>query len=255
MEYSKERIDAAVAVGGKSLRNNDAAFFQRIWQTPTDLYKSRLQAIGFSGAEKVLDAGSGFGQWTLALTSLNQHVEAVEIDEVRVKVSTEIFTELNVNNITIRQGSIEKLPFDDNAFDLVFSYSVIFCADYRKALKEYYRILKPGGKLYFNTNGLGWYLYNMLEGHNETTGFSPKQMAISAINTTIKYYAEGVTTPGTCIITPKSIVINDLMEYGYKNILIDDEGKINLNPEIKIKPFFMGEYCGEEGIYEIIAVK
>lgn len=45
---------------------------------------------------------------------------------------------------------IMNLTFDDNVFDFVLSFDVIeHVPDYRKALREIYRTLKPGGVLFF----------------------------------------------------------------------------------------------------------
>jgi ubiquinone/menaquinone biosynthesis C-methylase UbiE len=47
-------------------------------------------------------------------------------------------------------GNVEKLPFPDETFDSVVS-TLIYCSvdNPEKALSEVYRVLKPGGKMYF----------------------------------------------------------------------------------------------------------
>ena len=51
-------------------------------------------------------------------------------------------------------GDIEKLPFSDNTFDLVFSsLSMQWCNDLNAALLEAKRVLKPGGLYVFTTFG------------------------------------------------------------------------------------------------------
>jgi len=53
-------------------------------------------------------------------------------------------------NIDYVVGSVEKLPFPDEIFDSVVS-TLIYCSvdNPEKALSEVYRVLKPGGKMYF----------------------------------------------------------------------------------------------------------
>tara|TARA_B100000073_G_scaffold239944_1_gene201023 strand:- start:1271 stop:1765 length:495 start_codon:yes stop_codon:yes gene_type:complete len=45
------------------------------------------------------------------------------------------------------QGSVYKLPFEENSFDLVICSEVLeHLDDYHAAIDEIYRVLKPGGK-------------------------------------------------------------------------------------------------------------
>lgn len=59
--------------------------------------------------------------------------------------------ELNsIDIVDYIEGNVEKLPFDDNSFDSVVA-TLIFCSvdNIDIGLKEVYRVLKPGGKMYF----------------------------------------------------------------------------------------------------------
>lgn len=64
--------------------HNDRLFLQRIYADGLDKYTDRLQAIGFAEHEHVLDAGCGYGQWSLALAGMNQAVSACDISPLRV---------------------------------------------------------------------------------------------------------------------------------------------------------------------------
>ena len=46
---------------------NDKLFIQRVFSKGLDSYINRLEAIGFTKKSKVLDAGCGYGQWSIAL--------------------------------------------------------------------------------------------------------------------------------------------------------------------------------------------
>ncbi len=53
------------------------------------------------------------------------------------------------SNVEFRLGDIEKMPLDDNSINVIISNCVINLApDKLKVLKEAYRVLKIGGKMY-----------------------------------------------------------------------------------------------------------
>lgn len=51
-------------------------------------------------------------------------------------------------------GDAEKLPFQEDSVDLIFSNLMLhWCNDIKKAIEEMHRVLKPGGLLLFSTLG------------------------------------------------------------------------------------------------------
>jgi SAM-dependent methyltransferase len=57
------------------------------------------------------------------------------------------------------QATIVSLPFADECFDLVTSFDVLYhraVGDYGQALKEFHRILKPGGRLFLRLPAYNW---------------------------------------------------------------------------------------------------
>ena len=178
------RIDPTLIAQIKSqLGGNDAEFFDRVWnQGDVSKYAERLKNIGFVGQQKVLDAGFGMGQWMYCLSQLNQAVEGIEFSPVRCESVQTIFDGLGVTNAGVRQGSIEHLPYEDDCFDSVFCYGVIFITDFKRSLSEFYRVLKPGGKLYVTGNGLGWYLHLLFDQRNKSDSYDPRQLAINALS-------------------------------------------------------------------------
>ena len=54
--------------------------------------------------------------------------------------------------ITFRTADAQALPFDDNSFDLVIcQFGLMFVPDKPTALSEAFRVLRPGGRILFNT--------------------------------------------------------------------------------------------------------
>ena len=239
---------------GKELDGNDHDFCRRVWTTDKDIYLNRLKAIGFTDKQHVLDAGCGLGQWTDCISKLNNKVTGIEYSDARYKFCNGIKNILQQENVDYVQGSIEELPFENESFDAIFSYSVVHCTDYRKSLKEFYRVLKPDGVLYFNTNGIGWFIYNLVDGHNKTENFDPRQMAIDTITNSLSYYSEGIYSPGKFLATPKNTILKDLAALNFTTPIIGDEGTVKVN-NIQTKSFFKGEYYNEEGIFEVLVRK
>jgi SAM-dependent methyltransferase len=120
-----------------------------------DYYRARLQKIKFGGG-RVLDAGCGVGNWAIALACMFEQVVAVENDAVRLAILAGMASHFD-GRILTELASIEALPFPDGSFDAVFCNGVIFLADYRRALGEFSRVLKPGSPLYVTYNGKGWW--------------------------------------------------------------------------------------------------
>jgi demethylmenaquinone methyltransferase / 2-methoxy-6-polyprenyl-1,4-benzoquinol methylase len=97
----------------------------------------------------VLDAGSGFGNMTLLLSSmLNNNVSVVMYDPISEMLETAkkfVGTE-NFNNLSC--GVFEGMPFRDEIFDAVLcGYSLRDSISLVGAISEIHRILKKNGRL------------------------------------------------------------------------------------------------------------
>jgi ubiquinone/menaquinone biosynthesis C-methylase UbiE len=234
----------------------DAEFFKRVWSSDLTKFKNRIEAIQFTNKERVLDAGFGMGQWAVELSKLNKHVYGVEFAENRVDAVNEIVEFLNIKNVNFVQGSIEELPYEDNYFDAIFCYGVIFCTDYKKSLNEFYRVLKPGGKLYFSANGLGWSLYCIIEQHNKSESYDPRYYAIENIHNTLNYVENNTFTQGFQVIIDRNSLHKHLGSLGFNNTIINHEGGINLINKGEDLSFYKRKhYQGHDFIFEALTTK
>lgn len=105
----------------------------------------------------VLDIGTGPGFFSILLAERGYNVSAVDYTEemlVKAKDNAGIFKD----EIDFRRMDAQNLNFDNNQFDLIVTRNLTWVLeDPEKAYKEWFRVLKPGGKLLnFDAN---WYCH------------------------------------------------------------------------------------------------
>lgn len=104
--------------------------------------------------QMILDAGTGTGSAIPSLFARYKKAQLVTLD-----LSENMLQKANQHSSFLRApqavcADIERLPFADNSFDLVFSsLSMQWCNDLNAALLEAKRVLKPGGLYVFTTFG------------------------------------------------------------------------------------------------------
>ncbi|QZY53720.1 class I SAM-dependent methyltransferase [Crassaminicella profunda] len=108
----------------------------------------RRQKLMKKVSGQVLEVGAGtgvnFGYYD------SDKLESLSVVDLKFNkiIKKHSFNEIiSVNYI---EGDVQRLPFDDHTFDAVVA-TLIFCSvdNVRLALEEIYRVLKPGGKIYF----------------------------------------------------------------------------------------------------------
>ncbi len=100
--------------------------------------------------EAVLDigCGAGFDVFVAAkLVGSQGRVVGIDVTLRMVEKAKEHLSRLALTNVSFQIGEAEALPFPDKDFDAVISNGVLNLAlDKDKAVKEIYRVLKPGGR-------------------------------------------------------------------------------------------------------------
>lgn len=120
--------------------------------------------LGEVTGKAVLDAGCGEGYNTRKLAARGAHVTGLDISAAMIGQARE---EERKNQMGIEYvvGSFSRMPFfQDHSFDLAVSFMALMDGpDYEGAVREIYRVLKPGGELTFSvshpcflTPGLGY---------------------------------------------------------------------------------------------------
>lgn len=92
----------------------------------------KVAGYHLSEGQRILNAGSG--GVTYGITHEMYHLD---VAENKIKQFPKYIT-----------GSVDKIPFEDNYFDVCICVgTVINYCDAKKAVRELYRVLKPGGRL------------------------------------------------------------------------------------------------------------
>ena len=97
----------------------------------------------------VLDVGCGGGFTIRRLLnrSKDAQVYGIDISEESVAKAKKVNAKVLDKQVFVTQGSAEKLPYEDEKFDLVTAVeTVYFWPNLANCLQEVHRVLKPGGK-------------------------------------------------------------------------------------------------------------
>lgn len=97
------------------------------------------------GTNRFLDYGCGKGEFVSKLKGKVKNIYGFDVDPEKINLVKKKYPFINVKKIKISN----KPPYPNNFFDAVSIFHVLEHVDSEKnAIKEIYRILKPGGKLY-----------------------------------------------------------------------------------------------------------
>jgi SAM-dependent methyltransferase len=95
-----------------------------------------------------LDIGCNWGRWCIAAGRQGYYPVGIDPSLEAVRAAREVATQLGVSARYV-VGDARFLPFRDNLFDVVFSYSVLqhfSWSDAKTALQEVWRVVRPGGR-------------------------------------------------------------------------------------------------------------
>ncbi len=120
--------------------------------TATNLLARRRLAVEMVAAavppaSRVLDLGCGTGEVAVQLIRLGYEVFGLDIAEPMAR-----YARARCGSNRFRVGDMERLPFPDDTFDAVVCLGVIeYLAADDRALREIWRVLRPGGTAVIST--------------------------------------------------------------------------------------------------------
>lgn len=131
------------------------------------MHVQRYQYASKFAFGRVLDLGCGvgYGSNILAMSENVNEVNSIDISSSAINYAKKYYAHKKVKYII---SPAEKLPFDDEYFDVVTAFEVIeHVTDYQKVLKEVFRVLKKEGYLFISSpnprdivNRLKYHIFN-----------------------------------------------------------------------------------------------
>lgn len=122
--------------------------FDHTWVTTA---KAFLEEGHIRPGNYVLDVGCGWGRSISGIKYFmpGAIIVGVDSDQVRLDKAREILDDLQLgDNVELKVGDADNLAYDDNTFDVVISARLLqYVPDPVHTVKEFHRVLKPGGRL------------------------------------------------------------------------------------------------------------
>lgn len=113
---------------------------------------------------KLLEVGCSMGNDTIQFARRGMRVTGVDITPVAIDLIRQRF-ELYSLTGDFRVADAEALPFEDNTFDVVYSFGVLHhTPNTAGSIEEVRRVLKPSGKAHimlYNTFSLNWLAHRL----------------------------------------------------------------------------------------------
>lgn len=114
--------------------------------------------------QKILEIGVGAGTDFLQFVRAGAEAYGVDLTQEAIDNVSRRLDVYGLGARDLRCCNAEQLPYEDGAFDLVYSWGVIHHADdMQQVLSEIYRVTRPGGTvkiMIYNLNSVwAWYLF------------------------------------------------------------------------------------------------
>jgi len=108
-----------------------------------------IEIVNPKESDIALDIATGSGYTAIALSNYVKEVIAIDIVENMLNQASILVQERKIKNISLMKMDVHSLKFEDTYFDIATCrFAPHHFYDISKALREIYRVLRQGGKLY-----------------------------------------------------------------------------------------------------------
>ncbi|HDY86484.1 MAG TPA: class I SAM-dependent methyltransferase [bacterium] len=148
MNHKDQRLKHEV-LHGKFLAEHSAGEIWN-WESPAgkERWKRRVAMLSshIKPGMNTLEVGCGTGYLTKELVKTGTQINAIDISPDLLKQAE---SEIKAPNVTFMIENAYDMSFKNESFDSIVGSSVLHHLDIDSALTEFYRVLKPGGNIYF----------------------------------------------------------------------------------------------------------
>lgn len=110
-------------------------------------WKIFLKSISKDSPSEILDVGTGTGFLAVFLAELGHNCTGIDLSSGMMEIAKKKACDKGLN-IHFDIWDAENLPYHDNTFDMVINRHLLWTIPHPEgSLKEWIRVLKPGGKL------------------------------------------------------------------------------------------------------------
>jgi len=128
--------------------------------TESKAAKKVLEFSGIKGKENILVVAIGTGTLFEKILSRNKngYIYGIDISPSMLEYAEAKLKNKNYNNYNLKEGNAYKLEFEDNHFHLLvnnYMLDLLPEEDFSRIIGEFYRVLKPGGKIIISSMATG----------------------------------------------------------------------------------------------------
>lgn len=128
----------------------EAGDYRQIGRLLEPAARKLVELAGVTAGDDVLDIGVGSGNVTIAASETGANVVGIDITDVWWDEAHRRAGEAG-QQLDLRIGDVEEIPFEDGIFDIVLSsFAAIFAPRHDVAAAEMVRVCRPGGLIGLN---------------------------------------------------------------------------------------------------------